>query len=340
MENPIEKVEKAIENVEEKVFEKVTPDNLPSFFDVLKSAYNFCLEHKKLLFLYFFIPLLVSAFVHIFGNLFFSIAFKSGSVVAIAVTALLVLAISLAVGVFNAIVTYGSSLFIKSLEDGKKHSLKNHYRDVLGFGLPIVLTSIVTVLMLIGGGVLFIIPGIILMLASFFALNAVVLENKKTKDALVRSFTLTRNKKLYLFVQSLGLAVVVALVSLVALLVSVILFAIFRPLLSVEIIKPVYLFVSTVFHQAVSAGLISFAMVFFYKLYKNLSHTVHHVTGDYVKKVTKLIYGFAIFGVVVIVGVILLSVILKPRIESEFNRMQIEKQIEAQIKNSLANPVK
>ncbi len=340
MENPIEKVENAIDRVEEKVFEKVTPDNLPSFFDVLKSTYSFCLLHKNLLFFYFFIPLLVSAFVHIFGNLFFSIAFKTGSVWAIAITALLVLAVSLAVGVFNAIVTYGSSLFIKGLEDGKKHSLKNHYKDVLCFGVPIILTSIVTLLMIIGGGALLIIPGIILTFASFFALNIVVLENKKTMDAITHSFVLTKNKKLYLFVQFLGFVVVLALVSIVTLFVSVILFSIFKPLLAMEGTRPIYLFFSTIFHQAVSACLISFAMVFFYKIYKNFSHTAHHVSEEYIKKTKRFIKGFAIFGAIVIVGIISISVILAPRIESELNRIQLEKQIEAQIKASLANPIK
>lgn len=341
MENPIvEKVEKALDSVEEKVFEKVTPDNLPAFFDVLKSVYVFCLEHRKLLFLYFFIPLLVSAFVNIFGNLLFSIAFNTGSIVVIAVTAISILLVSLAVAVFNAIVTYGSSLFIKSLETGKKHSLKNHYGDVLCFWFPLLLTSIVSVLMVIGGGVLFIVPGIVLALASFFALNVVVLENKKTKEALVRSFTLTRNKKLYVFVQALGLCVVVALASIVALLVSVILFSIFMPLLSVEAVKPIYLFVSTIFHQAVSACLISFSMVFFYKLYKNISKVSHHAPADYLKKVTNIIYGFVTLGIIAIIGLICIFVILKPKIESEFNRIQLERQIEAQIRNSLANPVK
>lgn len=340
MDNPIEKVEKVINNVEEKVFEKVAPDNLPSFFEVLKSAFSFWVLHKNLLFLYFFIPLLVSAFVHIFGNLFFSLAFKSGSVWLIAVTALLVLATALAVGVFNAIITYGSALFIRSIDAGKKHSLKNHYADVMCFGIPIILTSIVLMFMILGGGVLFLIPGIVLALASFFALNAVVLENRKTKDAIVRSFILTKNKKLYVFVQVLGLCVVLALVSLVALLVSVILFAIFKPLLSVDGTRPVYLFFSTIFHQAVSACLISFSMVFFYKIYKNLSHTVHHASEEYIKKTKKIIKGFAIFGVIVLIVLTSLTVVLKPKIEKELNRMKLEKQIESTVKASLENPLK
>ncbi len=293
MENPIEAVENAIDRVEEKVFEKVTPDNLPSFFSVLKSAYKFCLAHKNLLFLYFFIPLLVSALVNIFGNLFFNIAFKSGSVVAIAITAISILIISLCVGVFNAIITYGSALFFKSLEDRKTHSL-----------------------------------------------NTVVLKNQKTKEAILSSFILTKGKKLYIFVQLLGLVGVTILALLATLLVSVIFFAIFKPLLSINGASAVYLFIATVFHQAVSACLIAFGLVFFYKIYTNLSKSTHHVTKEYLERTEKIIKGFAILGIIFFVSVIVLSFIFGSRIKKEINQKQLEKQIEAQIKASLANPVK
>lgn len=109
--------------------------------------------------------------------------------------------------IIGLLVTLGLINTTLKLIDSQSTDLKNLYQHSLPLFIPFFLTSVLYFLIIIGGILLLIIPGIIFALKFQFANYLVVDQNLKPKQALKQSNQLTKGNlwKLFLLTLTLGL---------------------------------------------------------------------------------------------------------------------------------------
>jgi hypothetical protein len=128
----------------------------------------------------------------------------SGSTVALALGAVSLATIILAVVQAGA-VTYGA---VRHLQGG---AARFGEMIAVGFrrGLPVVATGVLLSLAVLGGSLLFLVPGVFVAVATSVAVPAAVVERPGAFGALRRSFALTRGSRWLLFAAFLALLVIV-----------------------------------------------------------------------------------------------------------------------------------
>lgn len=120
--------------------------------------------------------------------------------------------------IIGIVVTLGLIKTILDLVDNNQKDFKNLYQHSLPIFIPFLLTSIIYSLIILGGVILLIIPGIILALMFQFATYAVVDQNLKPKQALKLSKTITKGHLPQLFLITLALGLINLLAALLFLL--------------------------------------------------------------------------------------------------------------------------
>ncbi len=313
-----------------------------TFLSVLKESFNFFKINFKQVFYYFFVFLIISSTL---GTLFkFVSALKiylSGPekttptffIVFMIITGI----ISAVIGFVATILQAGSVLILKDIDDKQEEGVFVKYKKVLSFTLPIFVVSIVSTFFVASGLFLFVVPGIIFGLAAYFATTVVLLENKKSLDAITQSFWYTRGKrfKLFLFSLLLGLIILLSLVVIGAIVFAVgygivqsnfdgnfseafVAFSTYvkefssfkNPFSSGSIIFSVLSILIPSFFSAILYG---FTFIFSYHLYKVCKEDAGPIDENYRIKTRKIVKGFTIGGFVVVpllVITILSSIVL------------------------------
>lgn len=319
-----------------------TPKVNFTFFSVLKESFNFFKINFKQIFSYFFVFLIISSTIGTLLKFIPALQIYLGkpekaSSAFLFVATILATVISAVIGFIATILQAGSVLILKDIDEKKDDRVFDKYKKVLKFTLPIFAISIISTLFVASGLFLLIIPGIIFAFAAFFATTVVLLENKKSLDAITQSFWYTRGKRFKLFLFSLLTGLIVLLFFV---LIGAIVFAVgygivqsnfngnfneafvafstyvkefssFKNPISFGLI--VFSLLSIVIPSFLSAILYGFTFIFSYHLYKIFKEEAGPIDENYRIKTRKMVKVFTIGGVVVIpllVVTILSSVVL------------------------------
>jgi len=172
------------------------------------------------------------------------------------------------------------------------------YRETAPYLLPYLWLVVLTAFVILGGFVLFIVPGLIFSLWFIFGVYAVVLDSKKGLAALFLSREYTRGY----FWPIVGRMAALIIAALVAVFVSAFVLG--------------WLYEGAVAAAAASVFISSFSTVYMYLMYKNLKELKPEASESVVSaKVRNFIVLCGIFGVVVLVALIAASIANAPVVQ-------------------------
>ncbi len=300
---------------------------LTSFKLLFKESWSFFKAHFKSLFAFFFLVSLIPNIAQIliqFSLIKLLPSFHSPISTAIVFFTFATLAF--VVYIFSQVIQIGSIKKIHSLSLNESESALTSSKGILKFSVPIILTSVITFLFLLGGSAVFIVPGILFAISSTFMSAFVVIENKKGSDALVSSFWLVNGRRGKVITRLLFLTLSLAGIALVffAVLASIVIgisFIVFGGLGDAlvwylnfmfvnagnQYVPPTNLFyifaiVLSVFSSAISVFFMGMLNIFTFKLWQNVKlNTTETIPEDFTTKTKKQIKIFAWIGLGTIV---------------------------------------
>jgi hypothetical protein len=264
--------------------------------DLIKSAVNFYKKNWKNLSIIGIVPqLFMSILSIVFGLVYgFDLINFDKSIILSVITSIFILLMFLIAVFINLVQFVVLVRYVHSHYTGTKLSLEDSFKQSFPLFWSIVFIAIVTGLINIGSMILFIAPGIFIVVSSIFYIFTFVIDGKRGFSSLIESYRLVRGHWWQIFGRILffGFCVFVIYIALVIILIP----------LSVIGIN------STLLSFFVAACIIPISYIYFYNIYTDLKHLtlIKEVSPNYKKwLVTFMIIGIiAILAIMAIIGAI------------------------------------
>ncbi|HEY4478619.1 MAG TPA: hypothetical protein VI775_02135 [Candidatus Paceibacterota bacterium] len=318
---------------------------LPGIWQLIKQAWSLYKRNYKILIAIGLIPLVFSLILNIFGT--FSKGFNP----------LLIGGVIVILGLISWVIQLTSQIsYIKAISELDSGSttitVSDIYKRSFNIFLPFLWVSILSMLAVMGAYVFLIIPGVILTIYLMFSTYFMVIENKKGLSALSTSQYYMKNNWWGIFWRVFGPVLIIMLILLgLSAILLIIIAAISHPqglstnltdynslLASVSRLKAstglISLIFSSIFTFLIYCIIAPIGTAYTYLIYKNLKQMKPEPTEEDLKTSKSWMKGLSIFGFVVVIGIILLSIFSVAffgfmKMQKGFNNYQTQNQFQS-----------
>jgi len=264
--------------------------------DLIKSAVNFYKKNWKNLSIIGIVPqLLMSILSIVFGLVTgFDLVNFDKSITLSVIAIIFILLIFLIAVFINLVQVVVLIKYIHSHYIGTKLSLEDSFKKSIPLFWSIVFIAIITGLINLGSMILFIIPGIFIVVSSIFYMFTFVVDDKRGFSSLVESYRLVRGRWWPIFGRILffGLCVFVIYIALVIILIP----------FSIIYIN------STLLSFFVASCIIPISYIYFYKMYIDLKNS--SLTENVPSSYKKWLVTFMIIGILTIISMLTIAAIM------------------------------